>query len=308
MKFTYLTLLFLFVLSFSACDDDEVIDTITGEEPVDVTGLTYVEDEENSLTDIYDDILGDLNAAGPITVAAEVNHQANASSVGLTLRPTRVIMFGNPTLGTPLMQQNMAAGLDLPQKILLYQASDDDVIVAYNSTRYLASRHDLTDNGELTMIGNALQMFVENNTGEEVSNSAVVEVEAGEGIITNITNSPVDSVYNRIKQAIQDRNLGIALELDHAANAASVGLSLDPSRLIIFGNPMVGTPLMQEDQSIGIDLPQNILVYQNENGSTSIIYNDPTYIADRHDIDEDLEQNTTIASVLAEIVAEGLGN
>lgn len=304
-------LLFLALLSFSffACeDDDDVIDFITGEEPKDVTGFTYAEDEDESLADIYANVRADVEAAGPISIVAEIDHTANATNAGLTLRPTRVLMFGNPSLGTPLMQQNMLAGLDLPQKILFYQAEDDDVIVAYNSTEYLASRYNLTDNGELTNIGNALMDFVENNTGENVANSTVVRVDENKGIVLTTSADSVDAVYARLRAAIvANANLSIAAELDHSANAASVGMELPASKLIVFGNPAVGTPFMLEDQSVGIDLPVKILVYDNGNGTT-IAYNDAEWIADRHDIDDDLEEIATMNTALSNLVSAAMGN
>ncbi|TXF89538.1 DUF302 domain-containing protein [Neolewinella aurantiaca] len=309
MHFSKLLLLSFLALSVFACnDDDDVIDFVTGEEPVDATGLTYVEDEDESLSDIYNNVKADIEAAGPVSIIAEVDHASNASGAGLTLRPTRVIMFGNPALGTPLMQQNMLAGLDLPQKIAFYQAGDDDVIVAYNSTEYLASRYDLTDNGELTNIGNALQSFVEENTGEQVSNSIDVTVSENTGIVMTTSTDSVEVVYNRLQAAIaSNANLTIVAELDHSDNAASVGLSLPASKLIIFGNPAVGTPFMQEDQTASIDLPVKILVYDNGNGTT-LAYNDPEWIADRHDIGDDLEAISTMRTALEGLVDSATNN
>ena len=307
MKLTYFSFLFLCILAISSCDDDDgVIDLVTGEEPVDLTGLTYVEDEEQDISTIYNAVLSDLNAADPITVVAELDHRNNAASVNLELRPTRVVMFGNPNLGTPLMQQNMLAGLDLPQKIVFYQASDDDVIVAFNSTEYLASRYNLVDNGELTMIGEALEGFLESNTGEEVANSTDLRVSENRGIVMNTSEDSVEDVYDRLKDAIEDNeNLTIVAELDHSANAARVGLELAASKLIVFGNPAVGTPFMQEEQAAGIDLPVKILVFDN-NGTTTIAWNDPEWLADRHDIPDDLEQIATMRMALDNLTAAAL--
>lgn len=309
MKLAQLFFLFLLLLSFAACeDDDDIIDVITGEEPVDVTGLTYVEDEDETITTIYNNVLSDLEAAGPVSVVAQVNHAQAASGAGLNLRPTRVILFGNPALGTPLMQQNMMAGLDLPQKLLFYTASDDDVIVAYNSTEYLASRYNLTDNGELTMIGEALEMFVEGNTGEEVRNSSDLNVDENEGIVMNTSDDSVEDVYTRLRNAVDgNENLTIVAELNHSENAASVNLELADSRLIVFGNPAVGTPFMQADQTAGIDLPVKVLVFDNGT-NTSIIWNDPAYLADRHDIPSDLEQIAMMRMALDNLTNVALGN
>lgn len=309
MKFPQFAFLFLLFLALVSCaDDDNIIDIITGEEPVDITGLTYVEDEDESLDDIYNNVKADLEAAAPIGIALEVNHSTSASGAGLSLRDTRVILFGNPALGTPLMQQNMLAGLDLPQKLVFYTASDDDVIVAYNSTEYLASRYNLTDDGGLTMIGNALKGFVEDNTGEEVVDSGDLEVDENEGIVINTSTDSVEVVYTRLRNAIEaNPNLTIALELSHSDNAASVNLDLADSRLIVFGNPAVGTPFMQAEQTAGIDLPVKMLVF-DDNGTTTIAWNDPAYLADRHDIPDDLAAIATMRMALDNLTSTALGN
>ncbi|MGI8738911.1 MAG: DUF302 domain-containing protein [Gammaproteobacteria bacterium] len=70
-----------------------------------------------------------------------MDHQTNAETVGLDLRPTEVILFGNPALGTPLMQQSQTAGLDLPQKILAFQDAQEAVQIAYDAASYIANRH-----------------------------------------------------------------------------------------------------------------------------------------------------------------------
>lgn len=75
-----------------------------------------------------------LEAAQPVLVLASVDHAANASSAGLTMRPTRLVLFENPALVTPLMQINQQAGLDLPQKLLVYEDSLGKTVVAYNTT------------------------------------------------------------------------------------------------------------------------------------------------------------------------------
>lgn len=309
MKFFKLLFLVCLLLSFAACDDeDTLVDVITGNEPVDVTGITYAEAEDQSLATIYTDVRTALADAEPITIVAEVDHSRSAANAGFALRPTRVILFGNPALGTPLMQQNMMAGLDLPQKIVFYQAEDDDVIVAYNSTEYLASRHGLTDDGELTMIGNALSGFVEDNTGENVANSADVRVDRDAGIVTATSDDDVATVYGRLRAAVSaNTDLTIVAELDHAANAASVDMELPPSRLIVFGNPRVGTPFMLDEQAAGLDLPVKMLVFDNGNGTT-IAYNDPAYLADRFDIDDDLPAIATMRTALQNFADAAMDN
>ena len=72
--------------------------------------------------------------------------------------------------------------------------------------------------------------------------------------------------------------------INHAEGARNVGQELRPTELVIFGNPKVGTPLMQCGQTVAIDLPQKALVWQDEDGQVWITYNDPQYLAARHKV------------------------
>lgn len=84
-----------------------------------------------------------------IRVFARIDHQAQAQSVKLALRPTTLLLFGNPQVGTQLMHQNQTLGLDLPLKFLIWQAPDQQVYISWNNPYYLAKRHGLPANLEL---------------------------------------------------------------------------------------------------------------------------------------------------------------
>lgn len=88
--------------------------------------------------------LGILNSKG-LNTFATIDHARNAEGVELALRPTRVVIFGNPNLGTPLMQCNQSLAIDLPQKLLIWQDETDQVNIAYNDPRYLGGRHQIGD-------------------------------------------------------------------------------------------------------------------------------------------------------------------
>ncbi len=105
------------------------------------------------------------------------------------------------------------------------------------------------------------------------------------GIISKISTLDFDSTYKKLKSVIENNpNLKIIAELNHQANADSVGLDLNPTCIIMFGNPKLGTPLMQNSQTAGLDLPQKILVRQNNEGIVTISYNNPLYLKSRHSI------------------------
>jgi len=114
-------------------------------------------------------------------------------------------------------------------------------------------------------------------------------------------NSPYDLevTYNKLKSILENNpNLKVILELDHSKNAASVDLDLRPTKIIMFGNPKLGTPLMQASPTVSIDLPQKIIVYTTENSNTKIAYNDPMYLKERHNIKDQDEVLKTISGAL----------
>lgn len=105
------------------------------------------------------------------------------------------------------------------------------------------------------------------------------------GIITKISSVSYEQTYQQLRTVIDNNpNLKIIAELNHQANGASVDLNLLPTRIILFGNPRLGTPLMQNAQTVGLDLPQKILITQDAEGIVRVAYNDPIYLVERHGI------------------------
>jgi uncharacterized protein (DUF302 family) len=108
---------------------------------------------------------------------------------------------------------------------------------------------------------------------------------AAEGLITIPSRyGPVETM-NRLAAEVKGKGLTEFAHIDHAAGATAAGLGLNPTDLLIFGNAKGGTPLMQAVQTIGIDLPLKILVWQDTGGQTWLSYNDPHWLAKRHGIE-----------------------
>ena len=97
-----------------------------------------------SVKETTDRFVETITAKG-LTVFARIDHAANALKQGLTLRPTELVLFGNPKAGTPLMQDSQTSGIDLPLKVLTWEDENGKVWVAYNDTQWIASRHGLSD-------------------------------------------------------------------------------------------------------------------------------------------------------------------
>jgi uncharacterized protein (DUF302 family) len=92
---------------------------------------------------------------------------------------------------------------------------------------------------------------------------------------------------DRLENEVKVRGMTVFARIDHSAGAEGAGLSLRPTELLIFGNAKAGTPLMQAVQTIGIDLPLKALVWQDTSGATFLTYNDPAWIAHRHELSGD---------------------
>jgi uncharacterized protein (DUF302 family) len=103
-----------------------------------------------------------------------------------------------------------------------------------------------------------------------------------DGLITVPSSHGPKDTMDRLAAEITARGMTVFARVDHAAGAAEVGLPLRPTELLVFGNAKGGTPLMQSDQTIGIDLPLKALVWQDASGRTWLSYNDPSWLAKRH--------------------------
>ena len=102
------------------------------------------------------------------------------------------------------------------------------------------------------------------------------------GIVTVESRFSVSRTVDRLVEVVQSAGLIVFARIDHGAGARDVGLKLRPTELLIFGNPKGGTPLMQERQLAGIDLPVKALAWKDENGKVRLSYNDAEWIAVRH--------------------------
>jgi uncharacterized protein (DUF302 family) len=126
---------------------------------------------------------------------------------------------------------------------------------------------------------------------------------AADGLVTIKSNLGPAETMDRLVAEVHAKGLTVFARIDHAAGAKEVGLPLHPTEVLIFGNAKGGTPLMQSNQTIGIDLPIKILVWQDASGATWISYNDPAWLAKRHglghEVDPAVKAMTGLLSTLA---------
>lgn len=111
----------------------------------------------------------------------------------------------------------------------------------------------------------------------------------------------------RLDALLEDHGIVPVLRVDHAAAAAEVGLTLRPISLILFANPRVGTCLMQENPTAGIDLPVKLLLWEDEHGAARVGYNDPAWIERRHALTKAKVMSVKMASILQQLALGAAG-
>jgi uncharacterized protein (DUF302 family) len=126
----------------------------------------------------------------------------------------------------------------------------------------------------------------------------------GKGIIDKPCNHSVDLTVEKLKEILQSKGVALFALVDHSGEAAKVGMKMPPTKLLIFGNPRAGTPLMLAAPSIAIDLPLKILVWEDVQGKVWISYNSPDYLQQRHSLPPELLQNIAVVEALASKAAE----
>jgi uncharacterized protein (DUF302 family) len=140
--------------------------------------------------------------------------------------------------------------------------------------------------------------------GFVLSGSAQNPVNHKNGIVDIPSRHSVDETVERLKNILQSKGIALFCLIDHSGEAAKVGLKMPPTKLLVFGSPKAGTPLMLAAPSIAIDLPLKILVWQDVNGKVWLSYNSPEYLQERHNLPQNLVQNIAVVAALAEKAGE----
>ena len=124
-------------------------------------------------------------------------------------------------------------------------------------------------------------------------------VQKEEGIVKIPSHHSVDQTVGKLKTILQAKGVMLFALVDHSGEAEKVGLKMPPTKLLIFGNPKGGTPLMLASPSVAIDLPLKILIAENSQGRVWISYNSPEYLKERHDLPQNLLPNIEVVKTLA---------
>jgi uncharacterized protein (DUF302 family) len=124
------------------------------------------------------------------------------------------------------------------------------------------------------------------------------------GLVDKPSNHSVAQTVDRLKNILQSKGVTLFALIDHIGEAEKAGLKMPPTKLLVFGNPKAGTPLMVAAPSSAIDLPLKILVWEDIQGKVWISYNSPAYLQERHGLPSDLLPNIAVVETLATKAAE----
>lgn len=235
---------------------------------------------ETSVSQHADQLKEQLIAKG-FTIMADVDHAMGAKKVGLDLRPTRTLIFGNPKGGTLLMQQKQEIGIDLPLKLVVWEDEKKTIHTSYYNATALTNRYGITQpEAVITKVNGMFNGL----TGSKGKALAPTEKGTYKELITKSSLLNTEETFNKLKEVVLAKGLQIMAEVPHDKGAAKVGLELRPTRTLVFGNPKIGTLFMQSNQEMALDLPFKVLVFENEKGETQLSYHDATFLTKRYRI------------------------
>ena len=124
------------------------------------------------------------------------------------------------------------------------------------------------------------------------------------GIIDKPSNHSVEQTVEKLNSILRSKGVTLFALVDHSGEAEKVGMKMRPTKLLIFGSPKAGTPLMLAAPSAGIDLPLKILVWEDGQGKVWVSYNSLDYLRERHGLPQELLQNIAVVETLASKAAE----
>jgi uncharacterized protein (DUF302 family) len=161
----------------------------------------------------------------------------------------------------------------------------------------------------LALVGLAMAIYLVSIRSSTQSHSQKKEetsmaLIADNGIINKLSSHSVDETVEKLKGILQAKGVALFALVDHSGEAEKVGLKMRPTKLLIFGNPKAGTPVMLAAPSSAIDLPLKILVWEDGQSKVWISYNSPQYLQKRHELPQELMANIAVVETLAAKAAE----
>lgn len=154
----------------------------------------------------------------------------------------------------------------------------------------------------LALVGLAMAIYLVSirvSTHSQSGSNKEVSMAQSNGIVDIPSNHTVDQTVERLKGILEAKGVTLFALVDHSGEAEKAGMKMPPTKLLIFGSPKAGTPVMLASPSIAIDLPLKILIWEDSGGKTWISYNSPAYLMERHNVPPELLKNIAVVETLA---------
>lgn len=293
MRFLLSTLLLVVLVSCSS--DDRSLNY------PEVMGLVYSDSQHDFVT-TYNALRSEIQHSD-FRIHKEINFKNYAESNGKRSRETRMILFSNPSLEAPLIQNKPEIGLEFPSRVLTYEDRNKYALVAYNKIEYLGRIYEVSDLGAIQNLEASLAHIVSNSTGNTVlDNGSNI---AGRNHMTIPSANSYIETFNKLRNMIADDDKLTLLEtIDHQENARLVGVDISPNRLLLLTTGDFEANLIDKNQLSSVDLPIRILVWEDENNKTQISYQNLDTLIYRHDMNSNIEGLENVKNLLARMVIE----
>jgi len=218
-----------------------------------------------------------------------VQHAPSAQSSGLSL------WFGTALLGAGVAVLLFAAWR---HSLLVKKMNRGQVVASHSQALAVATCLFLA----LVGIGMAIYLISVRDSAHSLSEDGKeisMVPNTSNGILSKASNHSVDETLERLNRIVQAKSVNVFAIVDHSGEAEKAGLKMRPTKLVIFGNPRAGTPLMLAAPTTAIDLPLKILIWEDAQGKVWVSYNSPAYLQQRHGFPQELLQNVAVVETLA---------
>lgn len=247
----------------------------------DTTGLAYAESEQD-FVNTYNNLRSEVQRSD-YRIVKEIDFKEYAESHKRRSRQTKMILFSNFELETPLIEENPEIGLEFPTGLLTYEDRDKYVLVAYNNIEYLSRMYALNNMGAVQNMEASLSELVSTATENMTLKNGTAL--AGKNTLTLSSSNTFNETFYRLRNAIVDNpEMNLVAEVDHQANARTIGSDIRQNKVLLFTTGIMEADLIDRYQLSSIDLPIRILVWEDEENKTQISYQDLETIIYRHDV------------------------
>jgi uncharacterized protein (DUF302 family) len=221
----------------------------------------------------------------------EIDHSRLGYQAGSVMPPARVLIFSNVAVDTALIQQNPLTAVDLPLRVLAYEAAPNgDSKVIYNSFDYLRSRYRLPVLPAVErQYTETLGTVLEGINPQQIAAFSKDKM-TPDGIITLTSPYDFQTTKDKVMAAIESQDDTVSFgEVDFQARAKGINIEINPSTLILFGGPAPGAKAMSAAPTLGLDaFCQKFLVWQSDSGQVNLSFNDLLAIADRQGVSKSI--------------------